>query len=224
MEYQIEGQIAPYVRLCPAPGETLWISSGALMAYSPGVSWTIKVPGGWRGAVRRSLSGEGIGLTSIQISQPDDWLMVAAGQPGRVEVWDLSVEPIITVRGSFLAAWGDPIEIDVTLARRAGAAFFGGAGLLLQKVSGRGLVLIGVGGDLERVDLAAGQSIRVSSRNLAALSLSIDYDIEYVGGIRKSIFGGEGLFMTRLTGPGTVFLQSLRRGHGQAAVAMSGAV
>jgi uncharacterized protein (AIM24 family) len=91
-------------------------------------------------------------------------------------------------------------------------AAFGGAGLLLQKVSGRGCALISVGGDLEEAALPPGQSLWGSSGNLAAMSQSIDYNIEFVGGLKKSLFGGEGLFMTELTGPGKVLLQTLKRG------------
>jgi uncharacterized protein (AIM24 family) len=89
---------------------------------------------------------------------------------------------------------------------------FGGAGLLLQKVSGRGQALIGVAGDLEAFELQPGESLRVSSGNLAAMSAEVDYDIEFVGGLGKSLFGGEGLFMTKLTGPGHVLTQTLKRG------------
>jgi uncharacterized protein (AIM24 family) len=213
MEYQIDGQIAPRVHMRPTRGETLWISSGGLMAYSEGVSWTLKVPGGIGGAIRRSLAGEGIGLTYVTTRSEEDWLMAASGIPGRIEAWDLVQDgPVITTRGSFLAAWGEEIDINVTMAKRPGAALFGGAGLLLQKVSGIGSVLISVGGDLEEVDLQPGKSILVSSGNLAAMSQSIDYNIEFVGGFKKTFFGGEGLFMTKLTGPGKVLLQTLKRG------------
>lgn len=113
---------------------------------------------------------------------------------------------------SFLAAWGEQIDISVTIARRAGAAIFGGAGLFLQKVSGVGHVLIHGSGDFDERELADGDRLLVSSGNLAAFSDSIDYNIQGVGGCAKMLFGGEGIFMIRLTGPGRVTLQSLKRG------------
>src|SRR5680860_373968 len=109
MRYSISGDIAQTVRLEPEPEETVWVSKRSLIAYSRGVEWTLKVPGGLEGAV-------------------------------------------VTTKGSFLGAWGEDIDIDVTVARRAGAAFFGGAGLFLQKVSGNGQVLVhGAGGFWSRI-------------------------------------------------------------------------
>jgi uncharacterized protein (AIM24 family) len=99
----------------------------------------------------------------------------------------------------------------VVIARRAGAALFGGAGLFLQKVSGKGMVLVHGAGDFVDFRLKERESILVSTGNLAAFSESVDYDIQGIGGCRRIIFGGEGLFMTRLTGPGRVLLQSLKR-------------
>ena len=118
---------------------------------------------------------------------------------------------MLTTRGAFLAAWGD-IDIDVSIARRAGAALFGGAGLFLQRLSGQGTVAIHAAGDLDQRTLAPGESISVSTGHLAAFSDGVDYDIEYVGGLRKALFSGEGVFMTTLTGPGTVLLQTIKRG------------
>lgn len=116
----------------------------------------------------------------------------------------------MTTRGSFLAGWGD-IDISVTVARRAGAAIFGGAGLFLQRVAGRGIVLVHASGYLDDRRLAPGEVLTVSTGHLAAFADSVDYDIRYVGGMRKALFGGEGLFMTRLVGPGRVLLQTVKR-------------
>ena len=119
-----------------------------------------------------------------------------------------------TTRGAFLAAWGEEVDITVTVARRAGAAVFGGAGLFLQTISGFGTVLVHGSGDFSERQLAAGEEIFVSTGNLAAFSSGIDYDIRGVGGCRRMIFGGEGLFMTNLRGPGRVLLQTLKRNSG----------
>jgi uncharacterized protein (AIM24 family) len=102
------------------------------------------------------------------------------------------------------------------LARRAGAAFFGGAGIVLQRIEGSGTVLVHGRGDFQKATLADAEDLRVSTGNVAAFSDSIDYDIESVGSLRKTFFSKEGFFMTRLKGPGTVFVQTLkpsRPGH-----------
>jgi len=137
--------------------------------------------------------------------------VLAANQPGKIMAWNLDDGPVITTRGSFVAAFGRAVDIDVRVARRAGAAVFGGAGLFLQRISGSGTVLVHGAGDFIERTLADGESVLVSTGSLAAFAESVDYDIETVGGVRRVVFGGEGVFMTRLSGPGRVLLQSLKR-------------
>ncbi len=213
MQYEIRGEIAQHVRLDFAPDETAWASRGALMAYSKEMQWSLRVPGGVGGAVRRSMAGEGVSLTFLQASQPQQYALLVAQAPGHIMTWDLEQNgPVVATRGAFLAAWGTQVNIDVTIARRAGAALFGGAGLFLQRVSGKGTVLIHGSGDFQERMLDPGEQILVSTGNLAAFADRVDYDIQAVTGCSRLLFGGEGLFMTRLTGPGRVLLQSLKRG------------
>ncbi len=223
MQHTIRGEIAQNVRLDFTPGETAWASNGSLMGYTPGMQWTLRVPGGLGGAMRRSLSGEGLALTYLESPSEsagsDQHVLLAANQPGHVTEWDLADGPVVTTRGSFLAAWGAEIDITVTIAKRAGAAVFGGAGLFLQRISGTGTVLVHGSGDFYERRLAEGEQLLVSTGNLAAFSDAVDYDIQTVAGLRRMVFGGEGLFMTRLTGPGRVLLQTLKRGAGQTSTA-----
>jgi uncharacterized protein (TIGR00266 family) len=211
MHYTISGEIAQHVRLDFESNEAAWASNGTIMTYSSGLTWELRVPGGLGGAISRTLAGEGVSLTYLQASQVGQYALLAANAPGHIAVWDLADGPVVTTRGSFLAAWGADVNINVTTARRAGAAFFGGAGLFLQRISGEGTVLIHGSGDFYERQLAADEQILVSTGNLAAFADSVDYDIQRVGGFRKTLFGGEGFFMTRLTGPGRILLQTLKR-------------
>ncbi len=215
MQYSISGEIAQSARLVFAPGEHAWVSKGALMAYSPQMQWSLRLPGGAGGALRRSLSGEGIALTYLESKAEDQYALLAANAPGHLEIWDLERDgPVTTTRGSFLAAWGEDVDITVTVARRAGAAVFGGAGLFLQTISGYGIALVHGSGDFSERHMAAGEELLVSTGNLAAFSAGIDYDVRGEGGCRRMLFGGEGLFMTNLRGPGRVLLQTLKRDAG----------
>jgi uncharacterized protein (AIM24 family) len=211
MQYTISGDLAQVANLVMDKGETCWASKGAIVALDPGLGWTLKVPGGAGGAARRMMSGEGIALTYFQATADGQSAILAANQPGKILAWDLDAGPVITTRGSFIAAFGPRVDIDVRVAKRAGAAFFGGAGLFLQHISGSGTVLIHGSGDFIERDLAQSESTLVSTGSLAAFAESVDYDIQGVAGCRRIAFGGEGLFMTRLTGPGRVLLQSLKR-------------
>lgn len=219
MQHRIDGVIAQTLRLEMAAGETAWASKGSIVTLDQGIDWRLKLPGGVGGTVRRSLSGEGLTLTYLECSKDDASVMLGGGQPGKIDVWQLADEgPVTATRGSFLAGIGD-LEIDVTMAKRAGAAIFGGAGMFLQRMSGTGTIFLHGSGDFSERTLAAGESLLVSTGNLAAFSSGLDYRIKGVGGCRKMIFGGEGVFMTELVGPGRVLLQSLKRGAGRARAA-----
>lgn len=211
MQYSIHGELAQVANLILDRSETCWASKGSIVALDPGLGWTLKVPGGASGAARRMMSGEGIALTFIAATADGQRATLAANQPGKIIAWNLDDGPVITTRGSFVAAFGPRVEIDVRVARRAGAAFFGGAGLFLQHISGSGTVLVHGSGDFIERDLADGEALLVSTGSLAAFAESVDYDIQGVPGCRRIAFGGEGLFMTRLTGPGRVLLQTLKR-------------
>jgi uncharacterized protein (AIM24 family) len=211
MHYTIAGEIAQRARLEFSPGDAVWLSKGALMAYSEGVQWRPRIPGGLSGAIRRSLAGAGLALTYAEAQGPNQYALVASHAPGHIAAWDLADGPVVATRGSFLAAWGEAVDITMVIAQRPGAAIFGGVGLLLQRVSGQGTVLLHGSGDFDRHQLGPGQLLIVSTGHLAAFADSVDYDIQTVGSVRRALFGGEGIFMTRLTGPGTVLLQSLKR-------------
>lgn len=214
MDYTIEGELSQVVKLCFAAGENCWASKGSLVTFSPDIVWELKIPGGLGGAARRVLAGEGVTLTYIEAHQNGQEVLLSANQPGKIVAWDLAEGDVITTRGSFVAAFGESVHIDVMTAKRTGAALFGGAGIFLQKISGRGTVLIHGSGDFIEEVLDSGESKLVSTGNLAAFSESIDYNIQSVSGMRRVLFGGEGLFMTKLTGPGRVLMQSLKRRAG----------
>jgi uncharacterized protein (TIGR00266 family) len=215
VDYRIDGVVAQVLHLTLGAGETCWTSKGSLVALDSGIGWRLRVPGGVSGAVRRGVAGESLTLNFVESRAPNQELVLGANQPGKIEVWDLESDgPVLATRGAFLAAAGD-VEITFALARRAGAAFFGGAGLFLQKVRGRGKVFLHGAGDFLDRRLAAGETLQVSTGNLAAFGEGVDYRIRGVGGCRKVLFGGEGLFMTEVQGPGRVLLQTLKRRHGQ---------
>jgi len=208
---QVVGTVAQTAQLSFEKGETLWASKGSIVSHSPGLTWDVRVPGGLSAGLKRSLSGEGISLTHIETTSDGQQVTLGANAPGHIAQWELTAEgPVLTTRGAFLAASGQEIDITISVARRVGAALFGGAGLVLQRIAGAGIVLVHARGDLQRVVLEEGSTLLVSTGNLAAFSESVSYDVERVGSLRKTLFGKEGLFMTRLAGPGTVLIQSLK--------------
>lgn len=207
---EIHGTIAQFVTMTLKRGSAIWASRGSLLAYDDGVQWQLKVPGGAGKAVSRMMAGEGAALTYVEATRPGAKVVLTNNAPGRLLTWDLDRGSITCTSGSFVAALGQ-VDIDVTIARSAGAAFFGGAGLFLQKLSGSGIAIVHGSGDFHLVEVAAGEKLLVSTGNLAVFSSNMQYSVRGVGGCVKALFGGEGLFMTELTGPGWVVLQSLKR-------------
>ncbi|MEC8382366.1 MAG: AIM24 family protein, partial [Myxococcota bacterium] len=165
--------------------------------------------GGAGKSIGRALSGEGLSLTYVSAPKGGK-IRVTANETGKLATWDLRNGPITCTRGAFVAAVGD-VNINVTAARSAGAAFFGGAGLFLQHLSGTGVVVIHGAGDFIEHQLGTGEKLLVSTGNLAVFSANTQYYIRRVCGCLKMLFGGEGLFMTEMTGPGWVMVQSLKR-------------
>jgi uncharacterized protein (AIM24 family) len=217
-DISVNGVIAQTVSLSFEQGQSMWCSKGSLISYDEGIDWTLKIPGGAGKAVSRVLSGEGVSLTYTTANRPGASLTLGANQAGRLVTWDLSRGSIVCTSGSFVAALGN-VDIDVTMAKKAGAAFFGGAGLFMQKLSGDGVAILHGSGDFIEKQLAPGEKVLVSTGNLAVFSDGVDYNIRRTGGCLKSIFGGEGIFMTELTGPGWVMMQSMKKlpvqGQGQ---------
>lgn len=206
----IDGELAQSVSIRLNQGQSIWASRGSLLAYGDGVDWSLKVPGGAAKAVSRMMAGEGASLTYIECKRAGAEVILTANQAGKLVTWDLSRGPIVCMAGSFVAALGD-VNIDVTVARSAGAALFGGGGLFMQKLSGTGIVLLHGSGDFIERQLQPGEKLLVSTGNLAVFSGHVSYNVRGVGGCFKSLIGGEGLFMTEMTGPGWVMLQSLKK-------------
>jgi uncharacterized protein (AIM24 family) len=133
----------------------------------------------------------------------------AGSYPGKIQAFQLAAgQGLLAQRDAFLVAQPS-VQLSVALVKKLGAGFFGGEGFILERLTGPGLVFIHAGGDFVEFTLAAGQRIQVETGNIVAFDDTVDYDIEFVGGIKTAIFGGEGLFLATLTGPGKVVLQSL---------------
>jgi uncharacterized protein (TIGR00266 family) len=160
---------------------------------------------------KRALTGESFFITTFMNNDRQKRRVAfSAPYPGKIMPFDLRQfsGQLLCQKDSFLcAARGTNIEIAFT--KRMGAGFFGGEGFILQRLTGDGLVFVHAGGTIIEKDLAAGETLRVDTGCLVAFSTTVDYDIKFVGGFKNALFGGEGLFFAKMTGPGRVFLQSL---------------
>jgi len=163
------------------------------------------------GAGKRLLTGESL-FTTVYSNQASGKRRVAfsAPYPGKIVPVDLGQigGTLICQKDSFLCA-AKGVSLGLGLQRRLGVGIFGGEGFILQKLEGDGMVFFHAGGTLAEKTLAPGESIRVDTGCVAALQPSVDFDIQFIGKVKTALFGGEGLFLAQLTGPGKVWLQSL---------------
>ncbi|MPN22370.1 hypothetical protein SDC9_169753 [bioreactor metagenome] len=163
------------------------------------------------GAAKRMLTGESLFMTAFTNDGYDKQkVSFASPYPGKIIPVDLSQigGKLVCQKDAFLCA-AKGVSIGIDFRKKLGVGFFGGEGFILQKLEGDGLCFIHAGGTIVKKELRPGEKLRVDTGCLVAMTKDINYNIEFVGGVKNSLFGGEGLFLASLTGPGSVWVQSL---------------
>ncbi len=202
-----EGQ-APAVVVSLQPGERLTSEAGAMMFVSGDIAMEVEMPGGLVGGLKRKLlAGESLFLTRYQ-ARGAGAVGITGPFPGSIRQHELDGE-IICEKHAYLGHHGD-VEIESAFAQRLGMGFRGGGeGFFLQRLRGRGTVWLHGGGDFVDFDLSAGQRLIVDTGCMVMIEPTVRYEVKLQGGVAKSLFGGEGLFLVHITGPGHVTLQTL---------------
>jgi len=213
LDYTIQGDNLQVIRVRLQPGQELFAEAGKMVYKQPQVAWETRMTGEtlgekiW-GAVKRKLMGESLFMTYFRASTPGE-VGFAGSYPGRVQAFELKPgQSIFVQRDAFVVAQSS-VQLNIALVKRLGAGFFGGEGFILEKLTGPGTVFIHAGGDFLEFTLGAGESLQIDTGCVVAFDETVDYDIQLAGGIRTALFGGEGLFVATLTGPGRVIVQSL---------------
>ena len=208
IKYEIEGGNLPVLICYPEAGHTICSESGAMSWMSPNMKMATNA-GGFKKAFGRIFTGETIFLNEYTAEGSDGMIAFASCLPGSIMPYQVTPENgIIVQKGSFLAM-EKGLDVSVYFQKRVGVAFFGGEGFIMQKVSGNGIVFLEIDGHCKEYDLKEGETIIVDTGYLAAMTESCTMDIQTVSGIKNVLFGGEGIFHTRVTGPGKVFIQSM---------------
>ena len=213
IRYEIEGGSLPVVICYPEQGQSLCTESGAMSWMSPNMRMDTNTGGGFRKALGRMFSGESVFLNEYTAEGGRGMIAFASSFPG--SIIPCQVTPgngIIVQKRSFLAM-EKGLDLSVAFQKRLGKGLFGGEGFIMQRITGNGLVFLEIDGYCKKYELRAGQSILVDTGYLAAMSESCTMDIQAVQGAKNIFLGGEGLFHTRVTGPGTVYLQSMPLSH-----------
>jgi len=213
LDYTIQGDNLQIARIRLKPGQELYAEAGKMIYKTANVQWETRMTGSTlseklMGALRRTVTGESLFVTYFRCDTPGE-VGFAGSYPGRIQIFDLKPgQTILAQRDAFLFAQSS-VQFNVAFVKRLGAGFLGGEGFILEKFTGPGAVFIHAGGDFVEFDLAAGQTLQIDTGCIVAFDESVDYDIQLVGGIKTALFGGEGLFLATLTGPGHVVIQSM---------------
>jgi uncharacterized protein (TIGR00266 family) len=211
IDYQIHGDDMQLVEIELDPGEGVRAEAGAMTYMEPGIQMETNTGGGLMKGLKRMVTGESFFITNFTNSGTGKQKVgFAAPYPGKIIPIDLTKVggSFMCQKDSFLCA-AQGIEINVAFTKKIGAGLFGGEGFILQKLDGDGLAFVHAGGTVIKKDLRAGETLRVDTGCLVAFHPSMSYDIAMVGGFKNALFGGEGLFLATMTGPGPVLLQSL---------------
>ncbi len=214
LKYDIEGHNLQIARVHLQPGQEIYAEAGKMIYKSAAVDWQTRMSGetlGQKilGAFKRKLMGESLFFTYFRSNGVTGEVGFAGHFPGKIQVFELVAgQTILVQRDGFLFAQSS-VTIDIAMVRRLGAGLLGGEGFILEKLTGPGTVFVHAGGDHVDFTLQPGEVLQVQTGHLVAFEPSVNYDVQLVGGIRTAIFGGEGLFLTTLTGPGRVILQSM---------------
>lgn len=211
IDYRIYEDDMQIVEIELDPGEGVRAEAGAMLFMEDGIEMQTSVEGGIFKGFKRMLTGESFFITTfLNTGQGRRRVAFAAPYPGKVVPLDLDSlgGEFLCQKDAFLCA-ARGIDIDIAFTRRLGAGLFGGEGFILQRLKGGGLAFVHAGGTIIKKELAPGECLRVDTGCLVAFAPSVDYNIQFVGGFKNALFGGEGIFLARLAGPGVVYLQSL---------------
>ncbi len=213
LDYAIQGDNLQVARVRLKPGQEIYAEAGKMVYKTPNVAWETRMSGVtlgeklW-GALKRTVTGESLFLTYFR-STGNGEVGFAGNYPGRIQAFSLTAgQSVMAQRHAFLFAQ-TTVQLNVAFAKKLGAGLLAGEGFILEKLTGPGQVFIHGGGDFVEFELQAGEGLHVDTGCIVAFDESVDYDIQYVGGIKTALFGGEGLFLATLTGPGKVIVQSM---------------
>lgn len=207
MQYQIIGDTVPAVECTLDAGESMFTQSGGMIWQTEGIKMTTNARGGIGRSIGRMFAGESFFMVNYTASVNGAVVAFGSTVAGSVIGVDVSKNELIVQKGAFLCA-EQTVDLKATFTKKFTAGLFGGEGFILQKLSGRGMAFLEIDGDKIERTLMAGEVIKVDTGNVVAFESTVNYDIETVSGLGNIFFGGEGLFLTKLTGPGKIILQT----------------
>ena len=208
MKYEISGTLMQTVAIDLMPGEVVFSQTNAMSWMNDQIEMNTHTGGGFFAGLKRSFSGGGFFITDFT-ARGTGHVAFAPRFPGTILPFQLGPgQSLLCRKETFLCAQKS-VTLEIAWQKRLGAGFFGGEGFILQKVTGPGIVWLDLSGEVVERDLAPGERLLVHAGHVGVFEPSIGFDIQMVKGFKNILFGGEGLFLATLTGPGHVWLQSM---------------
>ena len=209
MQYKIVGKTVPTVEVTLNRGESMYTQRWGMSWQTQGIKMQTNARGGVMKSLGRMFAGESMFMSTYTAEIDNAQIAFATTVPGDIKAINMSEIPngITVQKGAFLCAEPN-VELKVTFSKRFSAGLFGGEGFILQKAQGKGMLFLEIDGDPIEKELAPGEILKVDTGNVVAFENTVSYEIETVKGLGNILLGGEGLFLTRLVGPGKVIIQS----------------
>lgn len=208
MDYQIHGTTMQTLELHLSPGESVFSETGCLMSMTPGMQMETRSPGGLGGMFRRAFSGNSLMLNVFHATHSTESVSFTTRMPGHVVPFSLKDSGRVLIqRHSFLAA-EENVEFGIETTLNIGR-FLGGNGLVFTYMDGEGMGFVSIDGEIVHQTLAPGESLLVHPGHIAAFSATMNYRVQRMAGVTNALFGGDGLYLVSLTGPGDIWLHSV---------------
>lgn len=208
MRYEIVGKTVPAVEVTLNKGESMYSQKGGMAWQTEGISMSTNARGGVMKSLGRMFSGESIFMNTYTSNVDGAKIAFATTVPGDIIPINVGEHNGFTIqKSSFLCAEPN-VDISIAFTKRFSAGLFGGEGFILQKAQGNGMLFLEVDGDPIEKKLAPGEVLKVDTGNVVGFESTVSYEIETIKGLGNIFLGGEGLFLTKLVGPGKVIIQS----------------
>ena len=209
MKYEVVGGSFPAVKVTLNKGETVVTQSGAMAWSDASVTMSTNTQGGFLKSLGRMFSGASLMFVRHTATEDDSRVTFSASFPGTIREFKIDAEhEYFAQKSAFLVA-EESVNVDASVNKNFWAGLLGGEGFILQKFTGNGILLAEIDGSVVEIELKPGEQIKVETGHVALFESSVAYDVESVSGVKNVLFGGQGLFLTTLTGPGKVYLQTL---------------
>ncbi len=209
MEYKIVGSTMQAVICEIDAGETIVSQSGGMAWMSGNVTMSTNMSGGLGGLFKRAISGESLFIVEYGVSSGRGLISFASDFPGKIIPVHLGAGQELIVQKQAFMCSEKSVNFDIHLQRKIGAGLFGGEGFIMEKITGPGVAFVAFDGEIVEYTLEPGQVLKVDSGHVAMIEPTVSMDIEMMKGFKNILFGGEGLFLTTLKGPGKVWLQTM---------------